>query len=1678
MNFKTLVAFMLVLQLTLIGPLGTIQHSSAASNPMSEQLIHEFTQNTWAYNHLFTSPSGQLFLSHVKTNAEIVVKKWSQNTWEEVTSIKKSVTGDNYFNGESDLAVDANERVHMAFLFEKGTGLTSQRGVKYGVYQNGSWTFQTIDAASDTWGWKNMFDPSIAIDTDGKAHVVYVYNDANDPRKYEIRYATNQSGSWVVKTLASGANSKDEVKDPQIEIDSNNKIHITYVKEDNQNSYYGNYYYTHKQVNEAEFSSADKIVDAVADQKGYIYTPFVVDSAGKITFAFYQGNRYSSNLANETFISHVQSNQSGSWQKEVVNSDQSKITYPIQVSQVGSKSILLMYSVSKDSPASSLGFFAMEKDGGAWTKGTTDVIPSLTNQTPGEMTYSIDDHGNVTVVLLDNGLRKISYLRGTGADFGLNFKSSNADLNQLTVSPEGLQPGFSPAITNYTSSVGNAVQSVSVTATVADTKATVTVKGIAVNSGSSTSIPLNVGSNSIPVVVTAENGATKVYTVTVTRAAPSNNANLSHLTVSTGSLNPSFDPTKQQYQVSVPASTDQIRVKPTVADANATVTVDGQVVPSGMETNPISLKPGDNPISVVVTAQDGTTRTYTVTVARNHPPTAKDTTLAVDENAERGTMVGNLAANDSEEQPLTYRILSGNSSNIFDLNSATGEIKVADGSLLDYETTKSYSLAIQVSDGIDQTTAIVTINVNDRNDNLPVPKGFTVTIQENTATGTLVGTVTAADVDTVNTFTYKITAGNTYGAFAIDANTGKITVADGSKLDYETVRTFTLTVQVSDGTNSADTTVSIDLSNLNDNRPVAHDASFVVDENAVNGSIVGTVTGSDADGDFIQYSIVLGNETGAFTINPTSGEILVLDGGQLDFETKSSYTLTVLASDTILPTRSLSAYSVYTSLFATSLTETDLATITIHVNDQNDNRPVPVPFTKSIAENSANGTSVGTVSATDADAGSTFTYNLKDGNSAGAFTIDPSSGEISVADASKLDYETVRGFTLTVEVSDGKNTADTTVTINLTNQNDNSPLAEDGAFTIAENTAAHTVIGAVKASDADGDSLNYQIISGNSAGAFIIDASNGDISVLDGSLLDYETTKSFALTVQVSDGVKSAEAQLTITLTNQNDMVPVVKDGKFLIEENAGIGSDVGVIEASDADGDSLSYQITTGNEATAFTIDAATGKITVADSSKLDFEEYENYQLTVQVNDGIHTADAHVTINLTNLNDNPPVVDDGTFTIDEQAANGTVVGNVTARDADGEAVTYTIASGNDKGIFTITDTKGELTIADASQLDAATQAVHTLSIRVSDGLHTATSTVTVHLLSSDATLSDLTSSKGKLTPEFNPGTTQYKMTVGESIASLKLTPTTANSNATVKINGKSVLSGKASDEIALAFGKNKITIEVTAQNGKTRTYTITVMRLKLVVTSGPVLHGKTVTVSDEEVELLDNHGTLVVELKKSLDNVTQIKLTSAQLETLVNQQVRIKIVKNDVELQIPAVTFEKGKDLIVSLERQDKNPKKLPFSNLAISSVYDFTILQGDHIIHQFDDGIELVFPTAGENQAGKVYYWNEAKKKWELVGGTYENGQIKASTHHFSTFAVFNPKVLAVKAPTTNPAEPGKKPSNDSGAPVKKPTSDSELPSTATNMYNWLVAGILILILGGTMLVVQRLRQRDENI
>ena len=194
--------------------------------------------------------------------------------------------------------------------------------------------------------------------------------------------------------------------------------------------------------------------------------------------------------------------------------------------------------------------------------------------------------------------------------------SNDATLSGLTISAGALAPAFTSAGITYTASVGNSVTGVTVTPTANHAGATITVNTGAVTSGSASgSQSLNVGSNTITIIVTAENGDTKTYTVTVTRV--STDATLSDLTISAGTLSPTFVSGTIAYAASVGNSVSGVTVTPTANHTGATIKVAGTTVTSGDASGSQSLNVGANAIAVEVTAQDGSTKkTYTVTVTR------------------------------------------------------------------------------------------------------------------------------------------------------------------------------------------------------------------------------------------------------------------------------------------------------------------------------------------------------------------------------------------------------------------------------------------------------------------------------------------------------------------------------------------------------------------------------------------------------------------------------------------------------------------------------------------------------------------------------------------------------------------------------------------------------------------------------------------------------------------------------------------------------------------------------------------------------------------------------------------------------------------------------------------------------------------------------------------------------
>ncbi len=641
------------------------------------------------------------------------------------------------------------------------------------------------------------------------------------------------------------------------------------------------------------------------------------------------------------------------------------------------------------------------------------------------------------------------------------------------------------------------------------------------------------------------------------------------------------------------------------------------------------------------------------------------------------------------------------------------------------------------------------------NDNAPIIDDATVNnLSESIANGTEVydvheartGNDTDLDGEALQyTFVHSNNTRSTTsedGAFSIDPGTGKITVLDTTKLDYESATSIVLKVETTDGVNKDTADITLNLTNVNDSDTVftKESETFNYAEGTAAGVTLGKVTATDADGDSISYSIAQEhnvyaaddvNKERPFYQVDANGNVSLTEAGEKaftnDYESgRNTHTITVTATGTD----------------GSGADTTDTIEVTLNETNIDDNAPkfegtTDGEYSFSYDENSAADTVLGTVKATDADK-ETVTYSIKSGNDNGWFAIDATTGVITLtakgAEAAANDFEALANVhSLVVTATEdaglgGVKTTDITVKLNEQNLDDNAPKFEgttDGeySFSYDENSAADTVLGTVKATDADKETVTYSIKSGNDNGWFAIDATTGVITLTakgaEAAANDFEALANVhSLVVTATEdaglgGVKTTDITVKLNEQNLDDNAPKFEgttDGEysFSYDENSAADTVLGTVKATDADKETVTYSIKSGNDNGWFAIDATTGVITLtakgAEAAANDFEALANvHSLVVTATEdaglgGVKTTDIIVKLNEQNLDDNAPKFEGTTdgeysFSYDENSAADTVLGTVKATDADKETVTYSIKSGNDNGWFAIDATTGVITL-------------------------------------------------------------------------------------------------------------------------------------------------------------------------------------------------------------------------------------------------------------------------------------------------------------------------------------------------------------------------------------------------
>ena len=668
----------------------------------------------------------------------------------------------------------------------------------------------------------------------------------------------------------------------------------------------------------------------------------------------------------------------------------------------------------------------------------------------------------------------------------------------------------------------------------------------------------------------------------------------------------------------------------------------------------------------------------------------------IPENTESGTHLATITATDADiTKSLNYAITGGNTNDIFAIN-PHGRLTL--NGALDYEDTTSYTLTVTAYDGdatdadTKSSTTTITISVGniapEFGDN-PVTwaSGFADgNVAEDTYTNAPVtlGTIAAEAQGNTNPLTYTILDGNEDGIFSL---TGAGALSLVKSLDAETTGRYFLTIQVSDGTTTPDTTtIAITVGDVNEHTPAAPTISWAADftngnvaENTESNTPLATVTATDADARAdLQYNIS-GTGSDLFDIDDAGNLTLK---GRLNFEsTTTSYDLTITATDgtntspptaiTITVTDVAPEFGLNVVMWAAGFRDGVVAEDTY----------IRTPVT------------LGTIAADPQGNTNPLTYTIIGGNVDDTFSLTPA-GALSLV--KPLDAETIGKYFLTIQVSDGTTTPDTTIIAVTVDDVDDVNRHEPTAPTItwaadftggnvAEGTAIGTLLASAKSTDGDGDETVTYSISGTGSNLFAINKATGDITLA--QALDYETTRSYSLTVTASDGTNPATTDITITVGDVDpELIWAAGFADGIVAETAAEGTHIATFtQDDDSTALVLGYSITGGNTGDVFAIDNA-GRLTLTENA-LDYATTTDYTLTVQISTFLTTSTTEVHIRVGGTEalwrdgfgyvdaDNNPVVN--VARVGADAAQVTILGSFSHNRFADDSTTYSIAGGN-----------------------------------------------------------------------------------------------------------------------------------------------------------------------------------------------------------------------------------------------------------------------------------------------------------------------------------------------------------------------------------------------------------------
>lgn len=671
---------------------------------------------------------------------------------------------------------------------------------------------------------------------------------------------------------------------------------------------------------------------------------------------------------------------------------------------------------------------------------------------------------------------------------------------------------------------------------------------------------------------------------------------------------------------------------------------------------------------------------------------------SIDENSAAGSTVGTLSNNDPDDgNTFTYSLVAGAG----DTDNGSFSISGTDLDITpspNYESKSSYAIRLRVDDGLGGTyEEQFTISINNVNEVTSTLSLSALSIDENSAANSTIGSLSNNDPDGGETYTYTLVAGTgdtDNGSFVISGTDLNISAS----ANHEAQDTYNVRIQVNDG-NGGIYAQAFTIS-INDVQEVATDITLSatdIDENQGLNATVGTLGNNDQDdGETYTYSLVAGTgstDNADFTVSGTN-LILKIDA---DYETKNAYNIRLKVSD--------GNGGEYEKQFSIDINDVQEVSTDISLS------------TAAIDENSAAGSTVGTLSNNDPDGGETYTYTLVAGTGDtdnADFTISGTNLEIN----GSPDHETKSSCSVRIQVSDGNGGIFQEVfTITINDLNEDPTDIALSSTSIIENSASGSSVGNFSTTDEDdGDSHTYTLVNGTG------DTDNTDFTIVGSQLrtnttLDFETKTTYSIRVESEDASGGTYIEVfTISVTNENEAPSDLAISTSTIAESATSGTTVGTLSSTDEDAaDTHTYTLVAGAGDT----DNASFAISGSDlntATTFDYESKSSYTIRIRSTDaGTETYEEVVVITISDVNEAPTDIALSSNTISESASSGSTIGTLSTTDEDaGDTHVYSLVAGagdTDNGSFSISGT-GLLT---ATTLDYETKSSYDVRVRTTD---------------------------------------------------------------------------------------------------------------------------------------------------------------------------------------------------------------------------------------------------------------------------------------------------------------------------------------------------------------------------